>query len=141
MAPRSFSLGAEAALEIHDGTRTTAARVYSTVGFELVGGDSRDVVARVSLHDLALSCEPRPGVLEPCYGDLVTALAGRSDELHGELTRQFTRVFNQLVLGRRVGADRTPADFSIERAEVTVSHLAATAVLRVDLFGQLVDKP
>jgi hypothetical protein len=136
-----FSLGAEAGLLIYDGARVTPARVYSTIGFELVGGDSSEVVAEITLRDLALSCEPMPGRLEPCYGDLVTALAGRSDELHGALTRQFTEVFNRLVLGRNLGASGSPADFTVDRAEVAVSQLARTAVVRVDLFGTLVEKP
>lgn len=138
---RGFSLGAEAGLLIRDGVRVTPARVYSTIGFDLVGGDSREVVAEITLRDLALSCEPMPGRLEPCYGDLVTALAGRSDELHGALTREFTEVFNRLVMGRSLGAPGSPAEFVVERAEVAVSQLAPTAVIRVDLFGTLVEKP
>jgi hypothetical protein len=134
---RALRLGAEATLTITDGDTVTPARVYSSIGFDVVGGDSRELVARLTLDDLALSCEPQPNLLRPCYADLVSELAGRSDDLHGELTRLFTAKFNQIVLGQRVGTDETLADFHIERAEVHVTRVDPTALIRVDLFGGL----
>jgi len=135
--PRAFEMGAEATLLIRDGHQKTPARVYSTVGFDFVGGDSAGLVADITLRDLALTCEPEPGLLKPCYSEIVAELSKRSDDLHGELTRLFTRQFNQIILNRNLGTDDMMATFAVERAEVHATKLEPTGIVRVDLFGHL----
>ncbi len=135
--PRTFELGAEATLTIRDGRKRTPARVFSTIGFDFVGGDSAELVAKLSLRDLDLTCEPEHGLLVPCYSDLVDELRARSDDLHGELTRLFTRKFNQIVLHRNLGTDDMMATYAIERAEVHATVAPPTGIVRVDLFGAL----
>ena len=134
---RTFDLGAAATLAIRDGATTTRAHLYGSIGFDFVGGDSAELVAKLWLRDLALTCEPSPGILAPCYSDLVRELRGRSDDLHGELTRLFTDRFNQIVLARDLGTKEMMATFAIERAEVYARQLAPTGVVRVDLYGHL----
>jgi hypothetical protein len=134
---RSFELGAEATLMIRDGDTHTPARVFSTIGFDFVGGDSAELVAKLALRELALTCEPEPGLLEPCYSDLVEELRSHSDDLHGELTRLFTRKFNEIVLHEELGTDEMMATFAIDRAEVHAQRLPPTGIIRVDLFGRL----
>ncbi len=138
---RSFTLAADADLTIRDGATETPAHAFATVGFDVtggkaVGGDA--LVAQLTLGRLALTCEPKPGLLAPCYGDLVAEMAGRADALNGELTRLFTAKFDDIVLGKRVGTADTMADFKIQRAAVHASAAGHTALLRVDLYGALV---
>lgn len=132
-----FMLGADATLTIRDGDTTTRGRAFSTVGFHFVGKDTTQIAAQLRLDDLALTCEPNPGELRPCYGDLVDAMRSRSDEIHGELTRLFTEYFNLLVLNQTLGSDIDPTRFTIERAEVHATDKAPTGTVRVDLFGAL----
>ena len=73
----------------------------------------------------------------PCYSDLVDELRARSDDLHGELTRLFTRKFNQIVLHRNLGTDDMMATYAIERAAVHATEAPPTGIVRVDLFGAL----
>jgi hypothetical protein len=136
-ASGGFKLGAEATLTLLDGDTPTPGRVFSTVGFHFVGKDTTEIAAKLRLEDLALTCEPVPGELHPCYGDLVDAMRSRSDELHGELTRLFTEYFNKLVLNQQLGSDIDPTRFTIERAEVYATAKSPTGTVRVDLFGSL----
>ncbi len=139
---RSFTLAASADLTIRDGATETPAHAFATVGFDVTGGKAVDgdaLVAQLTLGQLALTCEPKPGLLAPCYGDLVAEMAGRADALNGELTRLFTAKFDDIVLGKRVGTADTMADFKIQRAAVHASSAGHTALLRVDLYGALVE--
>lgn len=135
-----FDLGAEATLAIRDGDRRTPGRVWSTIGFDFAGTGGTDLVARLTLRQLALTCEPAPGLLRPCYSELVSEVSRRPDDLHGELTRLFTREFRDIVLGQRIGADDSPADFEVTRATVHAERFPPTGLVRVDLYGRLVDR-
>ncbi len=144
--PRTFGLTAEARLTLRDGDQVSPARLFGTIGFDFVGGGHADLVARLSLSDLALTCTPGPGLLVPCYADLVAELASHADDLHGELTRLFTDRFNYLVLHRDIatadlageaGADWVQARFAIDHAEVHAVKLPPTGLIRVDLYGAL----
>ncbi|HTM19816.1 MAG TPA: hypothetical protein VL172_04890 [Kofleriaceae bacterium] len=137
----TFDLGAEATLQIHDGATVTPARAWSTIGFDFATTGGTDLVAKLTLRDLALTCEPEPGLLRPCYDDLIAEVRRRPDDLHGELTRLFTRQFRDIVLGRRIGTDDSPADFHIDRATIHAAAHPPTGVVRVDLYGRLVDAP
>ncbi len=134
-----FELGAEARLEVHDGDQITPARAFSTIGFDFAGAGGTDLVAHLTLRELALTCEPEPGLLRPCYSDLVAEVRRRPDDLHGELTRLFTREFRDIVLGARIGTDDSVADFHVDRAAVHAERHGATGLVRVDLYGKLVD--
>jgi hypothetical protein len=137
----TFDLSAEATLQIRDGEQVTQARAFSTIGFDFATTHGTELVAALTLRDLDLTCEPEPGLLRPCYSDLVAEVQRRPDELHGELTRLFTREFRDIVLGQRIGTEDSIADFQVERAAVHAERHPPTGLVRVDLYGRLVDVP
>lgn len=138
-----FQLGVEADLDIHDRDIVTPAHVFGAVGiaFRANANANADaaLVADLTLDQLALTCEPEPGLLTPCYADLVAAMRDRADAVHGALTERFTALFGAIVTDRRI--DLGDAAFAIQGARVTTEHLDGTALIRVELSGQLAYNP
>ena len=130
-----FEIAAAATMDIRDDKGVTRANVFSTIGFDFVGGDSKKIVAKLHVHDLEVTCEPQRGLLEPCYSDIVDVMRDRSDALHGELTREFTETFNKLVLNRDVGSADALAKFHIDGARVYARRNGRTGTIRVDING------
>ncbi len=128
-----FTLAAAATMTLTDGTKRTPARVYSAIGFRF-GTSGTKLVADVQLADLRLTCEPRPGLLTPCYSDIVAQIRDNADDLHGELTRLFTGQFNRIVLNRHIGGPGLPR-FAIRRATVRAMRVGRSGLVRVALFG------
>lgn len=132
-----FQIAAAATMDIRDGKTTTKANIFSTIGFDFVGSDARKAVAKLTFRKLHVTCEPEPGLLKPCYADIVEVMRNRSDALHGELTRQFTKTFNALVIDRYIGNDESVAGFQIDNAKVTATPSGRTGIIRVDIFGKI----
>ncbi len=135
--PPDFRLGVEAGLTISDGAETTPARIYGTVGiaFATAASPAPSLVAELTLDELALTCEPEPGLLEPCYGDLVAAFRDRAADVHGLLSEKFTALYSDIVMNRRIDLER--ASFHIDRSELHTRGAAPTGAIRVDLYGHL----
>jgi hypothetical protein len=130
-----FQLGVDADLSIHDRDATTPAHIFGAVGLDFRAGADAPLVADLTLDQLALTCEPEPGLLTPCYADLVAAVRDRADAVHGQLTERFTALFGAVVLHRRIDLER--AAFDIENARVQTVEDAGTDLIRVELFGRL----
>ncbi len=130
-----FTLGIDTELQIEDGKSTMAARLFGTVGFAFGERAPAGLVARLTLDDLALTCHPGAGLLEPCYSNLVAAFRDRAEDVHGVLSRSFTALFETIALGRAIDLDT--AKFQIERAAVHTWREAPLGILRVELFGAL----
>ena len=128
-------LGVEADIAIHDRDSTTPGHLFGSVGIAFRSQDDTPLVADLTLDELELTCEPEPGLLAPCYNDLVQAFRGRAGDIHGELSQRFTALYNQIAIGRRI--DLQEATLRIDHARVHTSEHMPTAVVRVDLFGQL----
>ncbi|HEY0193466.1 MAG TPA: hypothetical protein VGC42_20255 [Kofleriaceae bacterium] len=130
VAGAGLRLSAEAAVAIHDGQATTHGRVWGGLGFRFA---PRGVVpVTVELDELALTCERSPTVLAACYGDLVAAIRGRSDELHGALTRTFARLLSEIFVGR-LGAAGLPAELEVRGVTPSVTATATNATLHLEL--------
>lgn len=132
-----FQIAAAATVDIRDGQQVTKANVFSTIGFDFTSHDAQATVADVTLRDLEVTCEPEPGLLEPCFSYIVDQMRERADLLHGELTRQFTETFNKLVLNRYIGTDDSVAGFQITDAKVTAIPSGRTGVVQVDIYGKI----
>lgn len=136
----AFQIAAAATMDIRDPKGVTNANVFSTIGFDFVGGDTNKLVAKLTFRDLEVTCEPKRGLLKPCYSDIVDVMRERSDALHGELTRQFTDTFNQLVLNRDVGSANAVAGFHIDKARVYARPNGLTGTIRVDIQGAITEE-
>jgi hypothetical protein len=141
-----FRLAAEATLTIIDGDGAAATRtpahLHGVIGFDFAAAPASAgprMHAAVRLAALSLTCEPRPGHLEPCYGDLVAAVRGRADALHGELTRLFTAILDDLLIQRDFTAPGQPAHFTVDAIAVDAAAAPPTGLLRVQLSGALRD--
>ena len=133
-------LGVEVDIAIDDRGRITPAHLFGAVGIAFrTGQGDAPLVADLTLTELSLTCEPEPGLLTPCYNDLVQAFRDRAGDVHGELSQQFTALYNRIVVGRRIDLQR--ASLRIDNAEVGTTAHRPTAVVRVDLFGQLQPEP
>lgn len=133
-------LGVEVDIAIDDRGQVTPAHLFGAVGIAFRAGQSDGpLVADLTLTELMLTCEPEPGLLTPCYNNLVQAFRDRAGDIHGELSRRFTALYNRIVVGRRIDLQR--ASLHIDSAEVGTTAHRPTAVVRVDLFGQLQPGP
>lgn len=133
-------LGVEVDIAIDDRGRVTPAHLFGAVGIAFrTGQGDAPLVADLTLTELSLTCEPEPGLLTPCYNDLVQAFRDRAGDIHGELSQRFTALYNRIVVGRRIDLQR--ASLRIDNAEVGTTAHRPTAVVRVDLFGQLQPEP
>lgn len=129
-------LGVEADIAISDRGQVTPAHLFGAVGIGFrTGASDTPLVAELTLSELSLTCEPEPGLLTPCYNDLVQAFRDRAGDIHGELSQRFTALYNRIVVGRRI--DLQQASLRIEDAAVGTTAHRPTAVVRVDLFGRL----
>jgi hypothetical protein len=131
---------ADARITIKDGGATTVGRVWGGLDFKLSGttGDDRGIA--VDLGALELSCERGPTTLVPCYADLVAALRDRGADFHGELTRTFTALLDDIFVDQRVGASGLSADLVIKTASATVKTAADNGSLHLELDAVLTAK-
>jgi hypothetical protein len=131
-----FSIAAEARLQLVDGARRMTARVFGRVGFELGTDDAGHLQPRLRLDDLALSCEPSPGVLEPCYGAVTDAARRHAPELHGPVADAMSSELDRFLHERRLGDDT--AEFRVSSARVTTHPDGDSGWIRVGLLGRIV---
>ena len=131
--PASLRLGLVAAVAIADGATVTPATALGQVELGFAPGDR--IATEVALRGLDVTCAPTPGVLTPCYGDVVAAIRDGSTDSHAALGAALSTVLTELFVGRRLAADAAPAELAIDaaRAQTIVS---ATAV-RLELDAHL----
>ncbi|MCW5808631.1 MAG: hypothetical protein KIT31_40145 [Deltaproteobacteria bacterium] len=129
-----LALHADARVAIRDGETTTTGRVWGGLAFSFVAPLAP---VAVSLGELELTCERTPTALVPCFADLVAALRERGDQFHGELTRTFGKLLEEVFVDRRVSGPGLPMELVIKRAAPSVMVAAGNASLRLDLDAGL----
>lgn len=133
-------LAAESALHLRDGERTTLGRVWTAMQLEEAAATPATPVGlRASLHQLELTCEPRPAVLAPCYGDLVSALQARASELDAALTTALEAIVRGLFVDRTLGDRALPAELVFRSVSPSLVLQASprAATLRLELGVEL----
>jgi hypothetical protein len=114
--PSGLTLAADLRVNLGDGGAVTPARVWAAVALDLAAG-----ATSAGLAELELSCEPEPGLLRPCYGDLVAAMRARAGDARAELSAVLVRVLDDVFTGQRVSAPDTPAELVLG-APTTTAH-------------------
>lgn len=130
----SYELAVASTFWLADGDLLTPAHLFGRAGFEL---RPRIADALLTLSELGLTCEPEPGVLEPCYPELAAGLVASAPELHGELSSWFGRVMSELLVERDLTPPDSPVRFRIERTDVVPPPAGRHGPLRLELYGRI----
>ncbi len=153
-AGQSYEIGVASSLWLEDIGLRTPAHIFGRAAFagptehrpaqsELVArsGVPSSEAPRLSLHDLGLTCEPEPGLLEPCYPELAASLIERAPEVHGELSAWFGEVLAELLIDREIAPSGSGAQFRLQRSAIRSPPAGRHGPLRIDLMGQLEPLP
>ncbi|HWM87342.1 MAG TPA: hypothetical protein VNO33_15930 [Kofleriaceae bacterium] len=133
-AGQSFEIAVASSLWLDDGGLSTPAHIFGRAGFELTAAH---VAPRLTLHDLGLTCEPEPGLLEPCYPELAAQLIERAPEVHGQLSAWFGDLLAQLLIDQEIAPAGSIARFRLERSAIHSPPAGKHGPLRIDLLGRL----
>ena len=133
------------AVELADGTLITPALAWGKVEVGLGAAASTSpptrataaITAAVDVAGLDLSCEPNPGLLEPCYGRVVAALRDSTTEVHATIADALGGALTALFVDRRLTADGAPAALAITGARGRVLRVGDQAMARVELDAHL----
>jgi hypothetical protein len=126
---RPFTLAVDAGITLEDGALRTPAGLYGRMQLDLRTAPDGRLVTDPTITELAVTCEPRPGRLEPCYATIVDWARGGTADLHGPIAAEFASWFDDLVRGRGF------TGFTVRQVTLT-PHLAdRSAWLRVGLAG------
>ncbi len=138
-AGQSYEIGVASSLWLEDVGLRTPAHIFGRAGFDLTTGSGAPSSAapRLSLHDLGLTCEPEPGLLEPCYPELAATLIERAPEVHGQLSAWFAEVLAELLIDREIAPSGSGAQFRLRRSAIRSPPAGRHGPLRIDLLGQL----
>jgi hypothetical protein len=130
-------MAGDLAVTIDDGPTRTKGRVWSALEFRFAPAGSDGIVAAVDLGELELSCEPTPGLLKPCYGDLVDALRARAPDVHDTLTSTFTAILGDIFVGQRISDPSLPAELAVTGVTATSIVDGKNARLRLLLAAAI----
>jgi hypothetical protein len=124
-------------VDIADGTLVTAGHAWTTLALGLKAG-AAFIEADVGVTALELSCEPSPGLMRPCYGDVVDAIRTAAPEAHAQLAGALTSALTGVFAPRRLEADGSPAaiELSGARARILASGTDGRFV-RVSMDGTI----
>ncbi len=159
---QSYEIGVASSLWLEDGGLRTPAHIFGRAGFagptehrpaqsagptehrpaqgDLTAarsGGPGSGAPRLSLHDLGLTCEPEPGLLEPCYPELAATIFERAPEVHGQLSAWFGEVLAELPIDREIAPSGSGAQFRLRRSAIRSPPAGRHGPLRIDLMGQL----
>lgn len=133
-----FELRAAARLELQDGLLKTPARMFTEISFSL--GDAKvhaDVLPRnLRFGAIELTCQPKAGILKPCYSDILTQVQHNQEELAEALSNAFTHELRKLVIGRHLGDTHTPGHYVVQ----DLRFQSKGSTLRASLEGTIVSQ-
>jgi hypothetical protein len=136
--PNGLQLFADARVTITDGDTRTTGRVWGGLDFKFAADKVAPV--GVDLGALELSCERSPVELVPCYADLVAAMRDRGADFHGELTRTFVKILQDIFVGQRIGDSGLSADLVIRGVTPTARLDKDNGSLHLELDSVLAPK-
>jgi hypothetical protein len=131
----SYQIGVASALWLEDAGLRTPAHIFGRAGFDLAGGGR--LAPNLSLHDLGLTCEPEPGLFEPCYPELAAELIERAPEVHGRLSAWFGELLALLLIDQEIAPAGTGARFRLRESAIHPPPSGQHGPLRIDLLGEL----
>jgi hypothetical protein len=134
--PRGLRMAADLRVALTDRGAVTPARVWGALDLDLDGAGGE-----VGLAEMELSCEPRPGVLRPCYGDLVAAMRAQAGDTRDELTRVLREILDGLFAGTRVAAPDQPVVLVLGAPRTTAYPAGPSATVRIEVTARIEETP
>lgn len=125
-------LAADLRADLGDRGRVTPARIWAELALDLEPASTE-----VALADLALSCEPRPGLLVPCYGDLVAAMRAQAGDARAELSAVLVDLLAELFTDRRVSAPNAPVELVLAAPRITAHPAPPSGTVRIAVDARL----
>ncbi|HTE56304.1 MAG TPA: hypothetical protein VK698_35870 [Kofleriaceae bacterium] len=141
---QSYQIGVASALLLEDGALRTPAHLFGRAGFDLAASEPdrpAGLAPRLSLHELGLTCEPEPGLLEPCYPELAAQLIERAPEVHDQLSAWFSDLLARLLVDQEIAPAGSLARFRLRRSAIHPPPPGQHGPLRIDLLGVLESAP
>ena len=134
------------AVDLGDGELVTPATAWGSfdvgLGAKPAAGDRTSAIAAdVALRGLDLTCEPSPGLLVPCYGNVLSAVRGASTDVHATMAEALGGALTELFVDRRLDAGGAPAALAITGARARTITVGSSAMARVELDAHLVPPP
>lgn len=161
-------LSAESEVQLVDGATRTTGRVWTAMQLTMATTTTTPAAApaaapphpaatprtatapaappalRASLHQLELTCEPRPHVLAPCYTEILAAMQARTVELDDALTAALSSILAGIFVDRTLGGDlggaELPAELTIRAVTPSLRTAGDAAALRLELTVELRDR-
>ncbi len=131
-------------VDIADGRLVTPGQAWATLALALRADADTFIEADVGVTALELSCEPSPGRMRPCYGDVVAAIRDAAPGAHARLAGALTSALTGVFAPRRLDAAGSPAalDVSGARARIVATGAGgADRFVRISMNGTLSPRP
>ncbi len=134
-----LALDAAVRVDIGDGRLITPGHAWASLAIALRG--DAGIAADVGVTALELSCEPSPGVMRPCYGDVVTAIRDAAPEAHAQLAGALTSALTGVFAARRLEASGSPAALELSDARAQMLASGDQRALRVEMAARVSPRP
>ncbi len=131
-----LALDAAVRVDIADGELVTPAHAWASLALGVRDG-AAGIAAEVGVTALELSCEPAPGVMRPCYGDVVAAIRDAAPDAHAQLAGTLTSALTGVFAARRLEADGSPAAVELSGARARLVASGAERSLRVEMDARV----
>jgi hypothetical protein len=133
------------AVNVADGELVTPATAWGVLDVGLGARASATasptaIATDVAVAGLDLTCEPEPGLLAPCYPDLVASVRDATGDVHAAMSDALGGALTALFVDRRLTAAGAPAALAIHGARARGLPVGGQAVVRVELDAR-VDAP
>jgi hypothetical protein len=130
-------MAGDLAVTIADAGVETKGRVWTSLDFRFGAGTEAALGTSVELGELDLTCEPEPGLLVPCYGDLVAALRARAPEVHDTLSLTFAQILRDIFVDQRISDPSLPGALVVDGVRARAYNAQTNAMVRLELDARI----
>jgi len=129
-----LALDVAARVDLADRDLLTPGHAWASLALALHGPG---IAAEVGVTALELSCEPSPGRLQPCYGDIVAAIRDAAPGVHGQLADTLTTALAAVFVDQRLSTRGAPAALELTRARARLLADGDGRAVRVELDARI----
>jgi hypothetical protein len=140
----AMALDLAARVDIADGALVTPALAWASVAIALrapANAGDPPLAADVGVTALELSCEPSPGLLRPCYGDVVAAIRDAAPSTHAMMADTLTSTLTRIFVDQKLSASGAPAALRLVGARGRTLADGEHRGVRIELDASLITTP